>query len=183
MRNTAFGKIAALTALAVLSGGCATASKPAAMAVAAPTGIVNTHAASVSLSVAGGKETSSAGASQISNADFAEAIRASIEASRVFAQVLGTDAADYRLDVMIVRLSQPMFGFDMKVDLEANWTLSRHRDGKVLWQKPIATTYTATTKDAFAGVTRLRLANEGAARANIEEALRQISRLTLDTAE
>jgi hypothetical protein len=33
--------------------------------------------------------------------------------------------------------------------------------------------------DAFAGVTRLRLANEGAARANIKDAITQMSALPL----
>jgi hypothetical protein len=72
-----------------------------------------------------------------------------------------------------------MMGFNMTVTLETNWTLSRKSDGKVVWQKAIPSTFTAKAGEAFAGVTRLRLANEGAARTNIEQAIKEISALDL----
>ncbi|MFI4891262.1 MAG: hypothetical protein ACHQIL_12090 [Steroidobacterales bacterium] len=43
----------------------------------------------------------------------------------------------------------------------------------------ITTDFSATTSDAFAAVKRLRLANEGAARANITEGLRRLSAVDL----
>lgn len=43
----------------------------------------------------------------------------------------------------------------------------------------ITSSFTGTMSDAFAGVTRLRLATEGAARNNIRDAIAQMSVLTL----
>jgi hypothetical protein len=157
-------------------GGCATASKPEAMAVSAVP-ITQQHPASVQISVTGGKETSAAGASQIANEDIKSALETSIRTSRLFTEVV--DAGDYRLDVFIGNLSQPKFGFNMTVTLEINWTLTRVSDQQKVWEKGISSTYTAKAGEAFAGVKRLRLANEGAARENIGQAIAALSTLEL----
>jgi hypothetical protein len=159
-------------------GGCATPSNPQAMAVP-KLELAKKHTSSLSLNVTGGSETSSAGASKISNADFTTALKSSIESSELFAKLLDVGSSDYHLEVMIARLDQPMMGFNMTVTLETNWTLSRKSDGTVVWQKAIPSTFTAKAGEAFAGVTRLRLANEGAARTNIEQAIKEISALNL----
>jgi hypothetical protein len=89
------------------------------------------------------------------------------------------DPAQLQLDVMIVRVQQPLFGFSMTVSVETSWILKNRATNEVLWQKPIVGTYTAPAGAAFVGATRLRLANEGAARACIEQALRQMSELNV----
>lgn len=165
-----------LIASLMVGGGCATATKPESMAVT-PSEIHHQHATSVSVNVTGGKETSAAGASQIADADIKAAIIQSIRQSKLFETV--GPAANYRLDVFLARLSQPKFGFSMTVTLEMNWTLTQADPDQVIWQRGIATTYTAKTGEAFAGVKRLRLATEGAARMNIQEALAAISSLDL----
>ena len=167
-----------VTTTALLFGGCATASKPTAMVATMKTAVVK-HPQSVSVTVTGGSDTSSLGASKIANADFAEAIKTSITQSGLFANIGAETAADYALGVQIVRLDQPMFGASLTVTMECTWRLSRRSDGQVVWEKAITTPFTATMGDAFSAVTRLRLANEGAARANIEDALSQISALKL----
>lgn len=170
---------ATLFAAAMLfCGGCASASKPEAMVAASAFG-VKPHPQSVSINVTGGAETSAMGASNISNADFAEAIKTSILQTKLFAQVLGADASDYQLDVQIVRLDRPTFGLTFTVNLEADWRLRRRSDQTVVWEKAITSSFTANMGDAFAGVTRLRLANEGAARENIKQAIQQMSALSL----
>lgn len=161
-----------------LLSGCATATQPAAMTPTALT-VAKKHTQSVSLKVVGGSETSAAGAPKISDADFETALRAAIEQSRLFASVAGEADAGYHLDIAIVRLEQPMFGASMKVTLETNWTLRRRGENVPVWQKAITSTFTAGATSSFVGVTRVRLANEGAARTNIEDALKQISALTL----
>jgi hypothetical protein len=168
----------ALPAIAALNGGCASASKPAAMIPPIVAGTLHASAASVALTVTGGKPTSAAGMSQISNEDFATALRASIEQSKVFAQISDT-AGDYQLDVYLARLQQPIFGFSMTVTLEADWRLTRKSDHAVVWQKGIETTYTAGAGESVVGTTRLRKANEGAARENISQALALIAGLDL----
>jgi hypothetical protein len=171
--------LAGIAGWALFCGGCATASKSSAM-IAAPEAPVTKHAGSVSVAVSGGADTSSLGASNIANADFAEAIKASITQSGLFAKLAGgADPADYQLEVNIVRLDRPTFGLSFTVNLETTWRLLHRGDAKPVWEKAITSTFTAKVGDAFAGVTRLRLANEGAARANIKDAIAQIGALTL----
>jgi hypothetical protein len=178
MKSVRFLILGALVSLALLITGCATASKPEAMVVG-KIELAKKHAATLSLKVTGGSETSSAGSSKISNADFTTALTNSITSSELFSKLLDAASSDYHLDVMIARLDQPMMGFNMTVTLETNWKLTRKSDGSVVWQRAIPSTFKATMDDAFAGVTRLRLANEGAARTNIEAALKEMAALDL----
>ena len=76
-------------------------------------------------------------------------------------------------------MDQPSFGLTFTVKMEAGWQLKRVSDGSMVWQESIKSENTATTGDAFAAVTRLRLATEGAARKNIEQGLSRISALKL----
>lgn len=167
-----------ISAAALLFGGCATPSKSTEMvaALAAP---VTKHPQTLSVKVSGGSETSKMGASKISDDDFAEAIRASITQAGLFSKISPAEASDYNLDVQIVRLDQPMVGLAMTVTMEATWRLTKRNNQQVVWQKAVVTPFTAKMGDAFAGVTRLRLANEGAARENIKEAIGQMGALTL----
>jgi hypothetical protein len=164
---------------ALLLGGCATPAQSGAMMPTAM-GSVTKHPGTLVINVDGGSETSAAGASQISNKDFAAALEQSIQQSGLFSQVIPFgQASDYNLDVQIVRLQQPMMGFSMTATLETNWTLTRLSDKSVVWRKAVVSSHTAKTGEAFAGTTRLRLATEGAARNNIQDAIAQMSALTL----
>jgi len=175
LRSLAFAGVAGLL---LLGSGCATASKPSAM-IAAPTTAVTHHPESLSVTVTGGADTSAMGASNIANADFAEAIKTSIVQSGLFARIASGDQSDYQLDVQIVRLDRPTFGASFTVTLETTWRLVHRANQAVVWQKAVISSFTATMGDAFAGVTRLRLANEGAARTNIQDAITQMSALAL----
>ncbi len=136
-------------------------------------------AESVSVAVDGGQETSSMGKSQISSDDFSAAITQSILDNGVFSQVLPGNEGQYRLNAVIVTLEQPTIGFSFTVNMEAAWRLIERASGKVVWEQVINSTATATTGDAFAAVTRLRLATEGAAKANIEQAVITMGGLAL----
>lgn len=173
--------IAPLMILAALfAGGCATPAKSTAMVAAPMLEAENRHEGSIGLNVTGGSETTAASASQISNENFAAALRESVEKSGLFSNVLSAgEKGDYHLDVSIVRVDQPMVGFSMTVTVETTWNLSRLSDGKVLWRKGILSTYTAPFGESVVGVTRLRLANEGAARENIRNAIAQMGALSL----
>jgi len=178
MKQAARNGIASvLIAAAALTAGCATASRPDAM-VATPATIVRHNDASVSVEVAGGKGTSAMGESQISNDAFAQALRDSIQKSGLFSAVADS-GANYKLTAFIGKMDQPMFGFAMTVKMEVSYTLVDTRSGKTVWQKDVASQYTAHPSDAFVGTTRLRLANEGAARANIQQALADLSTVSL----
>lgn len=171
--------LSALALAGLLFGGCATPAQSSAM-MPTLTAPVTKHAGSVSVAVTGGSTTTATTASQISNEDFAAALEKSILQSGLFSRVVPSGSfSGYQLAVQIVRLDQPMFGFSMTATVEANWTLTNLDNNAVVWRKAVVSSYTAKTGEAFAGVTRLRLATEGAARNNIQDALAQIGALTL----
>jgi len=169
--------LSGVTAL-VLSA-CSAPSQPKAM-IAVPEGELHHSKDTVSVVVSGGKATSSTGASQISDQDFAQALRESIEKAGLFVKAMDAPGGDYRLEAYIGQLSQPVLGFDMTVAMEVGYVLTDTRSKKAVWKKSIATTYTATTKDALVGATRLQMANEGAARLNIRQAITEMSKLDLE---
>lgn len=175
-------RIAALVATAIAAtvfSGCATPSKPSAM-VPSATDFGRKNQRNITLTVSGGQKTNGAGASQVSDEDFASAIAAAIEKTQLFKGISAPNSADYLLQVFIVRLDQPFMGMNMTVTLETNWILTRRADGKALWQFSSPSTFTATPGDSLSGATRLRIANEGAARANIEKALKSLSEKELN---
>lgn len=79
----------------------------------------------------------------------------------------------------IVQLDKPLFGMSFTVNLEATWVLLKQSDRSVALKKSIRSSHTATFDDSAIGVTRLRLAVEGAARKNIEQGLQEIGALAL----
>lgn len=122
----------------------------------------------VSVFVSGGEP----GGLKISDEVFAEALRSSIQSSSIFGGV--SDQGPFRLEAFIGTLSQPMMGFSMTVDMKVSYTL--RRGGGTVWQRTISSSHTSTPGEAFVGVTRLRMATEGAARENIRLALQALSR-------
>ncbi len=145
-------------------------------------GTVNLHRKipkTVAVAVTGGQKTNPLWTSQVSNEDFAAALQASIEKHGLFSRVLRSGDTEYRLDARLVRLRQPALGFNMTVQAEVEWRLTETRTGRGLWTETTNNSYTATVGQAFVGVTRLKLANEGAIRENIKTALERISALSI----
>jgi hypothetical protein len=169
--------VLALCATSAVITGCATATKPDAMV---PTVAVagRQHPQTASVAVVGGSETSALGKSQISSEAFQQAIVAAIEKNKTFSSVVKGAGGDYRLTVAVVGLDQPSFGFSFTVKMEAAWSLKK-ADGTVALQESITSEGTAGATDAFAGVERLRLATEAAARNNIAAGLARIGALRL----
>lgn len=138
------------------------------------------HPETVSVTTDGGSGTSALGKSQIDNAELERAVTDAIKQSKTFSRVLPAKGGDYLLTVNIFTVNQPTMGFSFTVNLEMGWTLTRASTGAKVWQESITSEYTAGATDAFAGVTRLRMATEGAARNNISKALKKIAALKLD---
>lgn len=176
MRASAVAAIAAL-ACAILAG-CATPSTSTGMTVH-KLPIANRATEAVSITVTGGKQTSSTSVSQIADADFREALAASILESGLFPKIAAGNDAGYALEAFIGALDQPLIGFSLKVDMEVGYKLTDRSDGRIVWRKGIRSTHTATTSDSVIGATRLRLANEAAARKNIEAAITSMGTLQL----
>jgi hypothetical protein len=108
-----------------------------------------------------------------------QAIADSLYKSGLFSKIIHGKNADYLLNVMIFNLAQPSFGFSFTVKMEAVWSLAHADSKKVLMRESVRSSFTATTGDAFAGVTRLRIATEGAAQENIRLGIKKLSQLNL----
>lgn len=158
-----------IIAMCVLSlAACAAASKPGAMVanVTEATIIQDTSQLHENVTVGevgGGKDTNPLWASKVSSVDFAEALRQTFAAHAM----LATDEGDYRLDAELVKLKQPFAGFNMTVTSIVDYTLTHVESGEVVLEETVETAYTAKAGDAFMGVKRLQLANEGSIKGNI----------------
>lgn len=178
MNNMRLLPLAALVLGALLTG-CATPSKPEAMVAPMATPVHQSKQAVV-VQVQGGKSTSSGGTSQISSEDFARALRESIQKAGLFASVAESGPARYRLEAFLGTLDQPMFGFSLTVKMETEYNLIDTGSNQSVWRKNILSEYTAGGGESFVAATRLRLANEGAARQNIQKMIEEVSALKLD---
>lgn len=178
-RPTMAGWLAVVVlAAAAALGGCASPASREGMAVQ-QTQLVKHHPYAVGVQVQGGNDTSALDSSNIAAADFKAALEDSIKNSKLFTAVVPGKDGDYELSVVITRIDKPLFGASFTVDLEAGWSLVKVSDRSVVLRKSITSSHTATMGDSLVGVTRLRLAVEGAARDNIDKGLKTIAELNL----
>jgi len=120
--------------------------------------------------VTGGQETDPLWQSEVGNAEFRDALIATLQSHRL----AGTEAeAPYELDAQLIKLEQPLAGFDLTVTATARYVVERRADGSTAFDETITTPFTADFSSSFMAIERLRLANEGAARSNITEFVRR----------
>jgi len=153
---------------AMALGGCATAAKPEAMVVTdqasdKPFPQPLRHAMCVR-NVTGGEKTNALWVSKVDNDGFRSALASSLGSAGLNA---ASDACSFPIDVNLLGLSQPSIGFDMTVTAHVNYKVYDAK-AQPLVLETIDSPFTATMKDAFVGVERLRLANEGAIRTSIQ---------------
>jgi hypothetical protein len=168
---------AALLLIATGLQGCA--SPATVQGMVAPVNTIKTQPFAVTVNTRGGNETGAMDPSMISDADFAKAIEESIINGHVFTKVVHGKDSDYELGVTLLTFNKPMFGASFTITLETGWSLTNTKTREIALRKNIKSTHTASFSDSAVGVTRFRLALEGAARENIRNGLEEISRLPL----
>jgi hypothetical protein len=126
-------------------------------------------------SVEGGEETNPAWTSEISGLAFSGAIKQSLVKEGLY-----SDDGQYSLSVEMVEIDQPSFGLDMTVTTIVKYVLTEKSSGKIILDKEVNAPYTATMGDAFSGVKRLQLANEGSGQKNIEGLLNLLTELKIE---
>lgn len=160
-------KILAIFSVVVLAG-CATPAAVEQMAVSLP--ITQTNPAlknSVAVAeVTGGRDTNPMWTSQVSGDAFRRALEQSLESAGMFNKIFA--GSKYQLTADLTRLDQPMIGLDMTVSSTVRYSLIETHTRKEIYARVIQISYTAKMSDAFIGTQRLKLANEGAVKANIE---------------
>lgn len=163
LRRTALAA-AALSLLGLAA--CATPSRPEAMALPTTPGLTASagevgYRSVTSVTVSGGSETNPMWTAQVSNEDFQSALESSLAA----AGYMGSEGRPLTVSASLVDLRQPMVGFDMSVTSRVRYSVTS--GGRTVFDDTIAATGTATMGDAFAGVERLRIANEKSIQENI----------------
>lgn len=124
--------------------------------------------------VTGGEETDPASHSGVGNKEFAAALQAAL----LQEDLLGDDesAAPYRLKAVLIDVSQPPeISFTMTINSAIRYLVTRVESREAVFDEIITTSFTATAEDEFFAVERLRIANEGAVRANIAEFLSRLA--------
>lgn len=127
--------------------------------------------------VTGGRETNPMWVSSVSSADFERALEDSLRSAGLLNPVRSSGRLQLIAD--LVRLDQPMFGFDMTVTATVRYSIVERSTGKEIFSRLIPTPFTATMSDAFVGTTRLKLANEGTIKKNIEALIDELVKLQI----
>lgn len=171
-------RLLAIAASILILGACAS---PADRSAMTPQNLIISkhHPYSLGVQTSGGAETGALDSSNIANADLKAAIELAVTQSQLFKRIVSGNDGDYELSVRVISLSKPLFGGTFTVDMETAWSLTKVSDRLVAMRKSVKSSGTATMSDAFAAVTRLRLAVEAASRNNIEQGIKAIAELNL----
>ncbi|MEW5771269.1 MAG: hypothetical protein AB1831_13010 [Pseudomonadota bacterium] len=126
--------------------------------------------------VTGGKETNPMWKSNIGSPEFEAALESSLRAVGLLAPRQG---GRYTLTAHMENVDQPFIGLSMTVTASVRYMVVERSTGKEIFNKVISVPYTASVSDAFLGVERLRLANEGAIRENISGLIDELFRMDI----
>lgn len=154
--------------LVLALGACASGATPGAMTAAVSEQTLLSPASRLRQAVqvgavSGGRETNPLWTSQVSDADFATALRQSLSTHAM----LAINAETFRVDATLSALEQPFAGLDLEVRSRVRYRVTHVASGRVAFEREIAVAYTAPFSAAFMAIERLRLANEGSIRENI----------------
>jgi hypothetical protein len=127
--------------------------------------------------VTGGQETNPMWVSNISSNDFERALEASLRNAGLLS--INRQGSKYVLTAHMLKLEQPLFGASMTVTATVRYELIERASGKPLLSSSLTTPFTAEFGAAFLGAERLKLANEGAARTNIQQLIEVLVALRL----
>lgn len=175
--------VVATIAVAGLIAGCATPARTDQMVISASQVAQTTVPAALKGNIAirdvtGGSDTNPLWMSSVGSAEFERALEESLRAAGMLQP--NRQAGRYFLTAHLQKLDKPFLGFDMTVTATVDYVLTERATGKDVFRRVLETPYTAKVSDAFIGAERLKLANEGAMRANISRLIEDLSRLPLN---
>ena len=167
----------AVICAAMLVSGCASGARPEGMTVQrAPDAPPQVSGATFDVgAVAGGEETNPLWTSEVSQDAFRTALVSSLRN-----QGLYDPASGLEISAVLEEVDQPLFGFDVTVTATVTYRVT-DATGAVLFDERIVRPYTADFSDAFLGVERLKLANDGAIKTNMESFIDRLLQTTFDT--
>jgi hypothetical protein len=107
-----------------------------------------------------------------------DALHEAIIQSNLFEEIVKL-GEDFKLDLNIFKVSQPIAGSVMTVRVEIGWTLTRTASMEIVWQESILTSDTSSSNESLNANSRVKIATERAATKNIREGISKISQLEL----
>ena len=128
--------------------------------------------------VSGGKDTNPLWTSEISSDEFKQALINSL-ADTQFVDI-DSPGSNFSLSAVLIEVDQPILGASMTVTTIISYSLVNNKTKEEVFYEKITAPYTAKWDDAFLGVERLRLANEGSARENIKMLIENLQSLNVE---
>ncbi len=125
--------------------------------------------------VSGLKNNYPIGISEIGNTQFKIALEKSLLEANLLNAIPQSSA--FHLNANLFEVKQPGVSLDFTVSASVQYELVETSSGAVVYSEKITKLYTSYMKDSFVGFERLRFANEGAAKANIEELIKRLYKL------
>ena len=104
-----------------------------------------------------------------------ESFRQAVENALLHSGLFTGDPKQYRLNVSVLAIENPLVGVNLTAELRVRWVLFDVDQGQEIFNEVIATEYTATMGDSLLAAQRMTIANENAAKENIRNALQSIS--------
>lgn len=126
--------------------------------------------------VTGGQDTNPMWISKVGNADFSQALSQTLMAHSMLGR---QDGGRYVLDVVLKDLDQPVFGLTFDVVSKVGYRLNDKKAGSVVMDEEVSATGSASVSDAFAGVERLRIANERSIKNNLQDFMKRLNQSKL----
>lgn len=117
-----------------------------------------------------GRDTGAPWRSAVSAPQIQEALVRTLADARL-AQGAG---ARFRLDALLLTLDRPYAGFAMTVTATISWRLSEVATGTPVYEKTLTGLGTATLDEAIDNDNRLRIADQRAVRANLQQLVRDL---------
>ena len=127
------------------------------------------------IKVSGLKNNYPTGISEIGNTQFKIALEKSLLEANLLNAIPKSSA--FHLNAKLLEVEQPGISLDFTVSASVQYELVEASSGVVVYSEKITKPYTSYMKDSFVGFERLRFANEGAAKANIEEVIKRLYRI------
>ncbi|HXE98131.1 MAG TPA: hypothetical protein VN642_17130 [Dongiaceae bacterium] len=112
--------------------------------------------------------------STIPNDNFTEAVKESLLNSKAFSAQSINWGDDWGLEIEILDVEHPYFGFDLTVTTNIKYSL--YLRGEKVQEITIREPGTATINDTLIGIQRMRIANEYSAKANVKKFIAELSR-------
>jgi hypothetical protein len=115
--------------------------------------------------VTGGEPTNPLWTSQVGNQEFRSALEASL---RNFDLLAEGQESRFVVDANLIDVQQPTIGFALTVTSTVAYQVRRSGTTEAILEETVIAPYTASATSAFLATERLRLANEGSIKRNIE---------------